>query len=125
MHNQDDKHQSKNEEQEIAFEEPSWVKPVKVASAIMGLMIVAGLVLLVYGVSTGMGKLAETTKGDRVFTYPAGHSLVTSSSSPDGNVQLVFDDANGTRKILTIDPNSKKVIATITLQEGKAFGFND
>lgn len=125
MHNQDDKHQSLNENQEIAFEEPSWVKPVKVASAIMGLMIVAGLVLLIYGLSTGMGKLAETTKDDRVFTYPAGYSLVHSSLGQNGNMLLSFDDQAGTRTILHIDPNTKKVIATITLQQDQSFGFRD
>ena len=127
MHNQDDKHQSFDEKDvsnaDMPFEEPTWVKPVKVASAVMGMMIVAGLVLLVYGLSTGMGKLAEKNKEDRVFTFPAGQELVNSQGSADGTLVLEFKDNDGTSRILHIDPNNKRVINTITLKTGQDFGF--
>jgi hypothetical protein len=124
MHNQDDKHQPLNEgDRASPFAEPAWVGPVKLASMIMGLMIIAGLVLLVYGLSTGMGKLAERNTTDSIFTFPQDMIPVSSSVGTDGTILLEFEGADKTRHIIHVDPQSKNVISKITLSAGEFFGF--
>ena len=125
MHNQDDKHQSFHENEDVPFVEPSWVKPVKAASAIMGVLIVAGLVLLIYGLSTGMGKLAEKNAADRIFTYPEGMTLIGSDAGAEGTILLELQDQDGIRHLVLMDPIRKKVISKTTLSTGKTIGFAD
>ena len=125
MHNQNDKHQSLSKNEETPYKEPSWVKPVKVASVIMSVLIIAGMILLIYGLSTSMGNLAEKTQADRIFTYPEGHRLAKSLGGADGTLVLEFVDDASITKIIHINPNNKNVISTITLQEGQSFGFSE
>ncbi len=115
MHNQDDKHQPLNENDDAPFVEPSWVKPVKIASGIMGMMIVAGLVLLVYGLSSGMGKLAEKNMADRSFAYPSDMTPIGASAGVDGTILLEFKNSDDAFVLVLIDPQRKKVISTTTL----------
>jgi hypothetical protein len=124
MHNQDDEHQPLNEGDGVSsFAQPAWVKLIKLASLIMGFMIIAGLALLVYGLSAGIGKLAERSTADSIFTFPQDMIPVSSSAGTDGTILFEFEDANKTRHIIHVDPQSKTVISKITLNAGELFGF--
>ena len=126
MHNQDDKHQSFHENEAEVFVEPAWVKRVKVASVIMGLMIVAGIVLLVYGLATGMGKYGERKlKTERSFTYPSEMTPIRATSGAEGTILLELDDAQGQRVLVHIEPSGKKMISTTILSKGNGFGFTE
>ena len=109
MHNQDDKHQSFHENDEQPYIEPAWVKRVKLASLIMGLMIVAGLVLLVYGLATKMGSYGERMlKTDRSFTYPENMRPVGATAGAEGTILLELEDKNGVQVLVHIDPAKQK-----------------
>ena len=125
MPNPDDNHQSLNQEGERSFQEPSWVKPVKTASVVMGVMIVFCLALLGYGLSTNMGKLAESSGKTYDFTYPKGMDLHTSSMNADGYITLVFKKDDGGFYVATINPKSQKIITSINLNPGQAWGCED
>ena len=126
MHNQDDKHQSFHENDEQPYIEPAWVKRVKLASLIMGLMIVAGLVLLVYGLATKMGSYGERMlKTDRNFTYPETMRPVGATAGAEGMILLELEDKDGAKVLVHIDPASKKVISTTILSQGSVLGFED
>jgi hypothetical protein len=121
MHNQNNKHQTLNESD--PFVEPAWVKPVKLLSLIMGLMIIAGLVLLVYGLSTGFGNLAEKSVAGHTFIYPQDMTPLSGRAGPEGTILLEFEDIDKARHIILVDPQEKRVISKITLNQGQSLGF--
>ena len=126
MHNRDDKDQSLSENSGGGLE-PSWVRPVKIASMVMGFLIVAGLVLLVYGLWAGLGDLADGGLSEGVFTYPEDMVLRASSAGADGTLLLEFeasgDDSEGARLLVVLDPHSGEVKSMTKLVSGEAFGF--
>lgn len=126
MHNQDENRQSLNDAADPeAFQEPSWVKPVKVAVVVMGVMIVICLGLLGYGLSTNVGKLAASGgEGPRSFAYPAGMTLTNASPGPDGSMMLWFK-GDGREELVTINPASKAVVSRVQLVPSEGYGFVD
>ena len=123
MPNPDDNHQPLNQGDDIPFQEPAWVKPVKTASVIMGVLIVFCLALLGYGLSTNMGKLAEGDDTPRVLTYPEGMALINATSGVDGAVVLTFKAQNGDITIITTQPSRNKITGKVDIKAGEDFGF--
>lgn len=124
MHNQDNNRQSLNDnpEQE-AFIEPSWVRPVKVAVVVMGVLIVVCLGLLGYGLSTGMGKLATTGDAPLVFSYPENSTLIETSATADGVILMRFSTPDQMDEIVIINPASQKIISRVQLKPAENFSF--
>ena len=125
MPNPDDNHQPLNQAEGSGYQEPSWVKPVKAASVIMGVLIVFCLALLGYGLSTNMGKLAEGDDTKRVFTHPAGMNLQHSSMTSEGALNLQFKRQDGGQVIITLNPQRQKIISHVEVKPGADFGFAD
>jgi len=123
MPNPDDKHQSLNEEAP-PYMEPAWLKPVKVASVVMGVMIVFALALLGYGLSSGMGKLAESNGQSKILTHPQGMTLTGASASEDGLVTMIFQNGSGETEVVMVNPKRGQVIHRLQLQAGEDYGFS-
>jgi hypothetical protein len=123
MPNPDDNHQSLNDAAH-PYEEPAWLKPVKVASVVMGVLIVLALALLGYGLSTGMGKLAQSDGQSKRFTHPAGMTLTGASTSGDGVMTMMFQDATGQVEVVTINPSRGQVLNRLQLQVGQEYRFD-
>ena len=123
MPNPDDKHQSLNDDAH-PYVEPAWLKPVKVASVVMGVMIVFALALLGYGLSTGMGKLAESNGQSYILTHPQGMTLTGASAGEDGLMTMIFQNGSGQTEVVTVNPSRGQVIHRLQLQAGEDFGFN-
>ena len=123
MPNPDDNHQPLNQSDELPFEEPAWVKPVKTASVIMGVLIVFCLALLGYGLSTNMGKLAESDETPKVLTHPEGMRLLNASSGADGALVMTFESQNGQLTVITTQPGQEKITSIVQIKTGDDFGF--
>ena len=123
MPNPDDNHQPLNQDHDMPFQEPAWVKPVKTASVIMGVLIVFCLALLGYGLSTNMGKLAERDATAETMTYPKGMALVNATSGLDGVMVLTFQGQNGDLTVITALPQDQKIISTLRIKPGDDYGF--
>ncbi len=124
MHNQDENHQSLNANHDAdEFQPPSWLGAVKVASVVMGVMIVAGLALLGYGLATGVGKVAGgITDGGGVFGYPSGFTLTESRPAPEGGMMLMFE-GDGLRELIIIDPATKTIRSRVKVIPSDRFEF--
>ncbi len=79
------------------------------------MMIVGGLVLLVYGLSTGMGKLAEKNMADSNVAYPSDWVPMGASANSDGTILLEFKNEAGVPVLVLMDPQRKKVVSTTIL----------
>ena len=124
MPNPDDNHQPLNQSDDQPFQEPAWVKPVKTASVIMGVLIVFCLALLGYGLSTNMGKLAEGDETPKTLTYPEGLRLINASGGGDGAVVLTFEGQNGQLTVVTTQPGQEKITSIIEINTGDDFSFS-
>jgi hypothetical protein len=126
MHNQDDNRQSLNEDSlnpAAPSQDPSWLKPVKIAMVVMGVLIVLCLGLLGYGFYVGVGKLSS--QAAETFTYPEEATLLSVSHNDDGTMLLRFQMDADTDKLIVIDPASKRILRQITLQSSDRFGFSE
>ncbi len=118
MHNQDNNDQSLNETP------PPWLGAVKVACGVMGILIVLGFGLLVYGLARGSAELASSNTAEPVnFTYPEGMTLLGATPSAAGVIALHFTSVDGRQIIVVIDPQSMQIQSQTTLKSGKDFGF--
>lgn len=111
---------------------PAWLKPVIVAVVVMGMLIIAGLVLLVYGITNNMGSLADKSRGVLKVEYPAAATpLISSLTSPtsqaalgaDGMLLLAFDEA-GETVLLIIDTNTGVLHRRVVLQAAENYAVS-
>ena len=101
---------------------PGWVGPVKVAVMVMSVLIAAGLVLLVYGLATGLNKKSPES-GTITFQHPEGASLISVSAGAEGASMLHFRLQNGGDQIIILSPDGKKIQGRITLEKASDFGI--
>ena len=100
------------------YSPPAWLGPVKVAVVVMSTLIVLGIGLLIYGFAAGIGKLADSGDEALRLVHPPGLDPVHAAPTADGGVMVVFDDADGAREIVIIDPGSGKITGRITFETG-------
>ena len=101
---------------------PAWVGPVKVAVMIMSVLIVVGLVLLVYGLSTGLNRKSAET-GEITFQHPAGAELISVAAGHDGGVMLHFRMADGAGRVIMLSADRQRILGQISLEEAADFGI--
>lgn len=101
---------------------PAWVGPVKAAVMVMSLLIVIGLVLLVYGLATGLNKKSAET-GSITFQHPAGATLVSVSAGGEGASLLHFRLADGDDVIIIMAADGKQILGRISLEDAADFGI--
>ncbi|MCE2517835.1 MAG: hypothetical protein J4F41_08410, partial [Alphaproteobacteria bacterium] len=90
---------------------------------VMGVMIVACLGLLGYGLSTNVGKLAASgNDAPRIFASPDGMMLVDAAAGPEGRMVLRFTGAKGD-EVVTINPANKTIINRVQLVPSEGYGF--
>lgn len=119
MHNQD------NNRQPLNHAPPAWLRPVKIAVVVMGVLIILGLGLLFYGFYAGIGRLAAPQTLEQNFTYPKGAELVAVSASGDGQVLLRFKMTSGGEELILIDVASTEIIGQVSLKTSDKFGFSE
>ncbi len=124
MHNQDNNDQSLNG-QSLNGTPPPWLGAVKVACGVMGILIVLGFGLLVYGLARSSAELASSNSATAIadFTYPEGMTLMNASPSSTGTIALHFTDSDGGQIIVVIDPQAMQIQSQTRLISGKDFGF--
>ena len=101
---------------------PAWVGPVKVAVMIMSVLIVVGLVLLVYGLSTGLNRKTATT-GEMTFQHPTGATLISVAAGQDGVLLLHFRMADGAGQVIMLSADRQRIVGQISLEEAADFGI--
>ena len=101
---------------------PAWVGPVKVAVMIMSIMIVIGLVLLVYGLSTGLNRKSAGS-GDITFQHPAGAELISVAAGHDGGLLVHFRMADGSGQVIMLSADRQRILGQISLEEAADFGI--
>lgn len=102
---------------------PAWVGPVKMAVMVMSVLIVVGLVMLVYGLATGLNKKVADS-GVITFQHPEGAQLVSVSGRADGASLLHFRMIDGPDQIIILASDGKAILGQITLEEAAAFGIS-
>jgi len=102
---------------------PAWVGPVKVAVAVMSILIVFGLALLAYGLATGVGNRLSSTAGDVSFQHPEGMKLEQATSGVDGQLILRFSGEGGVGEILLLDLKDRKITGRVSITPGQGYGF--
>ena len=100
------------------YSPPAWLGPVKVAVAVMSTLIVLGIGLLIYGFAAGIGKLADNDGEALRLVHPPGLEPTHAAPTIDGGVMVVFEDADGTREVVIIDPGSRRITGRITFEVG-------
>ena len=101
---------------------PTWVGPVKAAVMVMSVLIVAGLVLLVYGLATGLNRKAADS-GLITFQHPLGAQLISVSAGADGASLLHFRMQDGRDTIIMLAPDGNRILGRINLETAADFGI--
>lgn len=101
---------------------PGWVRPVKAAVMVMSVLIALGLVLLVYGLATGLNKKASNS-GEITFQHPAGAELVSVSAGAEGTSLLHFRLADGRDTIIILASDNRRMLGRISLEQATDFGI--
>lgn len=99
---------------------PAWVGKVKIAVAVMSVLIVVALGLLVYGLATGMNK-RSTGPASATLIHPEGASLEQIAAAPDGGVMLLFRYQDGRREVIGLDAAAKVIRSRLMLEAGATF----
>jgi hypothetical protein len=95
--------------------EPAWLRPVKMAVAIMSVLIVVGIGLLFYGLAVNIGNLPSSSDQTAVIHYPSGLSMINSRMAEDGAVILSFDDGKGGISVIRVSPDRKDMNVILQL----------
>ena len=97
---------------------PAWVGVVKGAVVIMSVLIVLGLILLVYGLATGMNR-KKTETPPVTLKFPSAMQPADMASTPDGGVMLLFRADNGQHEVITLSPDGRRITSRVTLAPGE------
>ena len=99
-----------------AADQPAWLGPVKAAVVIMSVLIVLGVGLLVYGISTGIQDL-ESGHSPLTLRFPEQMEPVSVSPAGDGEVMVLFKQgrADSAWVAVTVDPGSREITGRMTL----------
>ena len=100
------------------YTRPAWLGPVKAAVAVMTVLIIAGVVLLVYGLATGVGGLAGKGHPRLRLSHPAAMEPIQVAPGADGGIMVLFEGPGGTREVVVIDPDGVSITRRVTLEPG-------